>query len=318
MKSVFGSLLVFAMLLISTGIVNAQGYGTSMIVLSQTILNVTPGATASIDYTVELASGSTWGTTLVVTNAAQLQQQGITVNMSNPSGDPPYSGVLTVATSQTTGSRIYTITLAAIGDDPSQVNVELLVNVDPSAVTTTIAAPGQTTTVAQATSTVMTTVSQTYYPSTGSELAVASSALIFVIAVVTAYLAVRWKTMLARLAILGTGLILVGTVAWIYGDYAGGLMTYLWGGVAAIALGTVIWIYGDYAGGTFKQSLPGKLVYAGVALIAAGTLLWLYADYYLAGSQLYIWSGVVMLVVGSAVWLYADAKAGAFMKPANK
>jgi hypothetical protein len=317
MKNTFSSLLVFAMLLISTGIVNAQGYGTSRIALSQTSVNVTPGTTASVDYTVELASGNTWGTTLVVTNEVQLRQQGINVTMSNPSGDPPYSGVLTVTTSQTTGSRIYTIILAATGDDPSQVNAQLSVNVGSSVATTTIASPGQTTTVL-ATSTVVTTVNQTYYPSTGSGLETASYALMFVIAVVTAYLAVTWKTMLTRLVIIGTGLILIGTVAWIYSDYAGGLMTYIWGGVAAIALGTIIWIYGDYAGGTFKQALPGKLVYAGVALIAAGTILWLYADYNLAGSPTYVWSGVIMIIVGTIAWLYADNKAGAFLKPSAK
>jgi hypothetical protein len=214
--------------------------------------------------------------------------------------------VLTVITSQTTstGSNVYKIILAATGDDPSQVNAVLNVSVGGAYVpTTTTAAPGQTTTVSGG----------TYYPTSGSGMMIASTVLMLLIAAITIYLAITWKTMLARLAIIGTGLILIGTVAWIYGDYAGGLMAYVWGGVAAIAVGTLVWIYGDVKAETFKQSLPGKLALAGLALIVIGTVLWLYADYY-AGSMLEVWIGVALIVVGTAAWLYGEAKAGAFLK----
>ncbi len=297
MRGMRSPLIALTMLLLFAGIAFAQnGYGTSAIVLSKGYLNVTAGGSASVNYAVNLASGSTWGTTLVVTNAAQLQQQGITFAISNPSGDPPFTGLLTVITSTTTGSRVYSVKLAATGDDPSLVNAVLNVSVTGTQVA------GATTTVAQQ-----------YYPN-GSGLMVASLVLIILIAIAVGYLAVKMKTILARLALIGAGLILIGTVVWIYGDYAGGSMAYVWGGVAAIAVGTLAWVYGDIVGGTFKQSFAGKVVYAGVALIVIGTALWLYADYYGGGFPLYLWSGVALIVVGTAAWLYGDAYAGAFLR----
>jgi len=301
MKKSLTVLPLFSALFLLILQVSAQGIGTSNIILSQSSLNVTAGNSVSVDYTVQLASGSTWGTTLVVTNAAQLQQQGITVSLSNPSGEPPFSGVLTVITSQTTttGSRIYTVILAATGDDPSQQNAVLNVNV---------ASPSSA-----GSSTVATTATQYPYPTSGIGIGAVAGVLIAIIALATAYLMFVWKSMLTRLVFMGTAMILIGTVVWLYGDYAGGLFSYIYGGVAAILIGTSVWFYGDIKGGTFKQKLPGKLVAASILVMLIGIAVWIYGDYN-GGLPLYIWGGTALLLLGTIIWLYADLKAGAFLR----
>jgi hypothetical protein len=154
-----------------------------------------------------------------------------------------------------------------------------------------------------------------YYDTYGSPgyFAMISGLLVLVILIVTIYLCFLFKSMLTRLVLIGTALILIGTVGWLYGDYAVGLIQYIWGGVIAIILGTVIWAYGDMRGGIFKHPLPGKLAVLGIILILLGTVIWLYSDYN-GGIPLYIWSGVALLIVGTSIWLYGDAKAGAFLR----
>ena len=112
-----GSLFALAVL---SGAVHAQtGYGTSSIQMSPSGGVVTQGHPMSFNYTVNLASGGTWGTNLQVSNQAQLSAAGITVALTAASGDPPFSGRATITTSGSTTPGPYNVTLVATGDDPS-------------------------------------------------------------------------------------------------------------------------------------------------------------------------------------------------------
>ena len=253
--AVFGAFL----LLMSLSVSAQYGYGTSIISVSPNPVSVAVGAAAIVNYTVNLASGSTWGTNLVVVNQTQLAAQGITLGVSNPSGDPPFSGQLMIITTSSVAPRSYGLVLRATGDDPSASDVILMVNVASPATTsvaptTTAAATTTAVNATNATTTAPVTTQQTSVPTTvpatttvapvyyppSNNLALYSSALIAVIAIAAAGLMLVKKSAFARLVFAGAALILIGTVAWLYGDYAGGLMQYIWGGVAAIILGIIV------------------------------------------------------------------------------
>jgi hypothetical protein len=233
--------------------VYAAGYGTSSITLSSSSVNLNAGSNVRVNYTVNLASGNTWGTTLAVTNNNQLATQGITTSMSNPSGDPPFSGILTITASASAAPGPYTVTLAATGDDPSTSDANLALNVagmganSTTAPTTTVS--GATTSIAQSTTIAVT--STVAYPPTGysySGMNMLFFALIAVVIIGMIYMVATKKAPDTRLIIVGVALILLGIVVWLYGDYNGGIMSYIWGGVIAILVGTVIWLYGDHKG----------------------------------------------------------------------
>ena len=78
------------------------GIGTSSIQLGQQTGTAAAGGTMTVPYTVALASGSKWGTTLLVSNEATLAGDGITATPSTGTMDPTYSGTLSIATSTTT------------------------------------------------------------------------------------------------------------------------------------------------------------------------------------------------------------------------
>ncbi|MGC8609642.1 MAG: hypothetical protein ACP5UV_07225, partial [Thermoplasmata archaeon] len=115
-------LIILALLLAAPAY--ASGYGTSDIVLSSHAVSVDRGGSATVNYKVNLVSGSTWGTTLTVTSSG-----GITVSLSNPSADPTFSGTATISASSTVAPGNYTITFAATGDDPSSTSSVLVVDV---------------------------------------------------------------------------------------------------------------------------------------------------------------------------------------------
>ncbi len=147
MTRTYAILASLAGLLAISGFSFAQtGYGTSSISLNATSASVAQAGAVSVAYTVNLASGSTWGTTLIVQNQAELSQSGISVSISNPNGDPPYSGTATITTSQSTPAGAYSVTFAATGDDPSTAPADFLLTVS-SAATTAPASIGPNTTV---------------------------------------------------------------------------------------------------------------------------------------------------------------------------
>lgn len=174
--------------------------------------------------------------------------------------------MLTISTS-TASLGSYNIVLTATGDDPSVNNATLYANVlyninvpknqsnQTNASTTANASPNSS----QANATAYT---QTYYPTPppttstyappANSTVLTSILFIIIILIATAYSLFKWKSTIPRLAIAGTALILLGTVAWLYGDYNGGLTAYIWGGVALIIIGAVVWLYSDAEHGAFQ------------------------------------------------------------------
>ncbi|MDE1856371.1 MAG: hypothetical protein KGH49_04025 [Candidatus Micrarchaeota archaeon] len=163
------------------------------------------------------------------------------------------------------------------------------------------------TTLATTVATTQPTTSISYTYGSGYSSGLAYYVLIAIVAVVAIFGLVKLRALPTRLAIIGAALILIGTIAWLYGNY-GGPGSYILGGVYAIVIGLVVWIIGDVIGGTFKKSVPAILTIVGIILIIAGTWAWYYI-----GSPNAILGGVAALVIGTFVWLYGDAQAGAFI-----
>ena len=325
MRGTTGALIILVFSLLAINTASAYGYGTSSVSMSRGSASVPQGGGSSVNYTVNLASGNTWGTTLSVVNNNQLSSQGIMVSLSNPSGDPPFSGTMAVTTSSSTPAGTYNVTLAAAGDDPSTSNADYMLTVLAPATTvqtTTVGSGNKTTTAQQTTSQATTSVQQTatvsgtggYYGSGNAAEQLASSALIILIILGALYGLFVWKSTLTRLVVIGTALMLTGIIAWLYGDYAGGIQSYIWGGFAGILVGTAAWVYGDIRGGTFKRAVAGKLSLLGIVLILIGLIGWAYGELYAPGVSSYWWGGTVLLVIGTIAWLYGDLKAGAFLR----
>lgn len=149
----------------------------------------------------------------------------------------------------------------------------------------------------------------------GAGIGMYAYGLMGLIAVIAIILLAVMKAMQTRLTIIGVALILIGTVAWLLGDYAAG-PSYIMYGAAAVVVGWLIWLYADLK--LLSSKAVGMIVMAGVALSLIGTAIWLYGDYLLGISPTYIWGGVALIVIGTLVWLFGDAKAGAFVMGKNK
>ncbi|MDE1868555.1 MAG: hypothetical protein KGH60_01140 [Candidatus Micrarchaeota archaeon] len=245
----------------------ANGYGTSSISTNPSSVSVSEGHSATVNYTVALASGNTWGTTLYVANENQLNSSGILTSISKPSGDPPYSGTLTITASLAQPSATpgtYHVILAATGDDPSSSNSTVMLTVT-APTTTTVPASGSgsnTTATTTPTTSVPATVATTsinYYSGGGTSgstpyglgnytMLIIS---IVIIVIIGGIFMAMMKPMPTKLIILGVILILIGIAVWLYGDYNGGLMSYIWGGVGLIVVGTIVWLAGDAIAGAF-------------------------------------------------------------------
>ncbi len=298
-----------------------NGYGTSTISVSPSSIGVGQGASGNVNYSVNLASGNTWGTNLVVTNQAYLASQGITVTISNPSGDPTFSGYLTISAASNATLGPQKIVLQATGDDPSSQNATLMLNILKVLINTTTTTTGSgSTTTPPTTSTPYTSGGngQSGYNAPpvaqGYGLKTELEAAIVVILLITAFLLFKMKSFVTRLGIIGIALILIGTFAWLYGDFAGGLFNYIYAGIVAEILGIIIWIAGDAKAGAFKsmKTMATKLDMLGILLLIIGNALWLYADF-LRGSLTYVWAGVALMLLGTLIWIIGDWKAGAFV-----
>ncbi len=242
----------------------ATGYGTSTIVLNNSAVSLQQGASIQVAYTVKLASGNTWGTDLVIDNAAQLGSDGLTLSASATSGDPTFSGVLTLSASSSAAAGQYNATLSATGDDPTANATTLQITVLAPGATSASTTVASTTSTGNSTATTSRTTSQaptstasgssgynyTSVPSTsgygGGVWPYAVAIIIILIAGIAT--AMKKKAPSSRLIVTGVVLILIGVVVWLYGDYNGGIMAYIWGGVAAILVGTAVWLLGDHKG----------------------------------------------------------------------
>lgn len=88
--------------------------GTSTINLNRTSVNIVSGSSSQVAYTVKLASGTTWGTSISAS-----EPSGITTTFSASQGDPPYTGTATISVANTVDNGTYSISFSASGDDPS-------------------------------------------------------------------------------------------------------------------------------------------------------------------------------------------------------
>ncbi len=266
-RSVRGLIGLFALMAIMPLALAANGYGTSSISVSQSTVAIGQGSSINVNYSVNLATGNTWGTNLVIVNETALAAQGITVTISKSYGDPTYSGYLIISASSTATQGSHDLVLQATGDDPSTSNTTIVVNVVKMLITTTNQTNATTTAVASSVATTSvppatTTTAQNTgggqnngYTTTASNqaggLALELGAWILLILIIAAFCLMKMNGLSTKLDIIGIALILIGTGVWLYGDYSGGLMTYIWAGVAAILLGTLVWIIGNWKAGAF-------------------------------------------------------------------
>lgn len=129
----FLSLAIVSLLIVSIYLPTQSVYGatgTSVIEVSSPVLNITAGSSASSTYTVKLNSGTTWGTDL----AYKSSTSGIGASFSKASGDPTFSGKMTVSVASSVSPGKYQLTLYATGDDPAP---DTTVSVNVLAVTVT-------------------------------------------------------------------------------------------------------------------------------------------------------------------------------------
>ena len=108
---------------------SSYGIGTSSISVSANSISLFQGHSATVNYTISLISGSTWGTTISANNSALLSKQGITLTFNPSYGDPTYTGNLKISASNNTAPGTYHIALYATGDDPTTTNTTLLLNI---------------------------------------------------------------------------------------------------------------------------------------------------------------------------------------------
>lgn len=268
------ALSLLAILSVIAPYASAYGYGTSSISFAHQNVSVAAGSSLNANYTVNLATGQSWGTMFQLAKAAP---SGITVSVSHPSNySVPFSGYLTIQVAASTAPGQYPLVFMATGDDPTTQNATLIVNV-PSPTTVpamnhtsnSMTSNGMSNTVVQtAGSTALpqsSVVSTVYYQTSGSSNSWSSSSsgsnafvlevFLALVVILTLYSLIRWKMMTTRLIVIGVALILIGTAVWLYGDYGAGPQ-YIWPGVIGIGIGTVLWIYADWKAGAFK--MPAK------------------------------------------------------------
>ncbi|MGP6220926.1 hypothetical protein [Caldiplasma sukawensis] len=89
-------------------------YGNSKVTFSFSNVTIKSGGSGSIQYSVLLVSGGTWGTTLVGNCPS-----GISIQFSNNGGDPTYQGRATIYVSASVLNGTYKLYVNATGDDPS-------------------------------------------------------------------------------------------------------------------------------------------------------------------------------------------------------
>lgn len=122
----------------------ANGIGTSSIILTQNSIALHANNSTSINYTVSLTSGNTWGTTISANNSAMLSKDGINLSFSKPYGDPTFFGILKIMASNTAVAGNYPIILYATGDDPTISNTILSVSIISSSNAKTANTPSNT------------------------------------------------------------------------------------------------------------------------------------------------------------------------------
>lgn len=113
-------------------------------------------------------------------------------------------------------------------------------------------------------------------------------------------------------------LIVIGTVLWLYADYAivsgqtgwSSSYTYwlplIYSGIILLVFGTGVWATVDH---------HGKFTLISIVLLAIGIILWAYSNYgwligYISMTAWYylLAVSVVLILAGTAIWTYSDIK----------
>ncbi len=179
---------------------NAQGgIGTSTIVIKNTSVSMAPGGSTGLDYTVQLSSGSTWGTTISAANQSYLNSKGITLSFSNSYGDPTYSGVLTISAAAGAVPGAYSIELYATGDDPTTsptyLTLDIMRTVNQTAPSTSSVNAPPSTTASSVTTSYTTPIPQTTKQPQGNSTAkyVGIAIVAIIVVAIAAYFLMRKK-----------------------------------------------------------------------------------------------------------------------------
>lgn len=177
------------------------GYGTSEVVVNNNNVTLYPGGSTTISFTVKLVSGNTWGTNVKIVTSSSY----ISATASPSSGDPTFSGKLTISVAANAAPGVYEINISATGDDPSSSSTTIYVYVKSntsttmtSTTTTTTSTPSSVATTTMVTTTKTVTTTSTYTatapsPSSSSSLAPLGAFVVVVI--------------LSLAAVLGLGLL---------------------------------------------------------------------------------------------------------------
>ncbi|MGC9112530.1 MAG: hypothetical protein ACP5H1_03805 [Acidilobus sp.] len=130
-----GVLLLAALLmaLLPSVAVAQYGYGTSEVVVSANNVTLYPGGSTTVSFTVKLVSGNTWGTNVKVVTSSSY----ISATASPSSGDPTFSGKLTITVASNAPPGVYEVNVSATGDDPSSSPATIYVYVKSNTTTTT-------------------------------------------------------------------------------------------------------------------------------------------------------------------------------------
>jgi hypothetical protein len=258
-----GFMLVLAAMMLAPSVSAQLQYGTANIALSQSSISLARGSSAAVNYTVTLASGKPWGTNINIINSGQLSFLGINVSITNQQmQDPPWSGVIRIQPSTGAVLGTYYLFLNTTGDDPTTSNAALAITITngtsstSGAGTTTVSATTTaTTTIAQKQTTTSIAQSGGYGSSSGSSGWSAQTAnnMYLVIGIIITLVAMaiamfKMKQKNNRLILFSAALIAIGVIVWLYGDYSGGLLQYIWTGVLLIAVGTILWLFADFKG----------------------------------------------------------------------
>ena len=131
-NGIFGVVLVSTLMALAPSAFAQLQYGTTSINLAHNTVNIMPGQTISINYTLTLVSGKANGyDNINIVNTQQLIFVGVNGSLSNSQYLlPPASGILTIKPSPAVspGSTFYMF-LNATGSEPTASNAILTINI---------------------------------------------------------------------------------------------------------------------------------------------------------------------------------------------
>jgi hypothetical protein len=98
--------------------------GSSTIILGEKSVTIKAGSSQTVSYTVNLTSGTKWGTTIGANSI-----NGFSVSFSKTCADPTYAGTATISVASSVNNGTYTLEFSATGDDPTSSSTSLTVTV---------------------------------------------------------------------------------------------------------------------------------------------------------------------------------------------